>query len=146
MIRARRSAHPSEIVDPGLQGERTYHAWQRTALSFAAAGAVLLQAGADDGRPILEIPGLLGLATAGTVLVCGVARYRTAAAAARAERSAAIPVQVLLTALASTVLGVGALVATVVPQPPERVATLATSADAHGLTFGHPRAPAHRRR
>jgi uncharacterized membrane protein YidH (DUF202 family) len=144
MIRARRRSHPTEIADPGLQGERTYHAWQRTALSFAAAGAMLLQVGADDGRPIFEIPGLFGLATAGTVLVGGVVRYRTAAAAARAERSTAIPIQILLAALASTVLGAGALVATAVSQPPERVVPLPTSADAHDVTSGHPRDPAHR--
>ena len=116
MIRLRRSPHPSEIADPGLQGERTYHAWQRTALSFAAAGALLLQVGADDRRPLLQVLGLFGLATAGAVLVYGVARYRTAAAAARAERATAIGVQILLTALAATVLGAGALLAAT-PEP-----------------------------
>jgi uncharacterized membrane protein YidH (DUF202 family) len=112
MIRLRRSPHPSEIADPGLQGERTYHAWQRTALSFAAAGALLLQIGTEDGRPLVQVPGLFGLATAGAVLAYGAARYRTAAAAARAERATAAGAQILLTTLAAAILGIGALVAT----------------------------------
>jgi hypothetical protein len=62
--------------------------------------------------------------------VYGVARYRTAAAAARAERATAIGVQILLTALAATVLGVGALVTTTVPRPPEPAAPSHPSAGA----------------
>jgi uncharacterized membrane protein YidH (DUF202 family) len=44
-----------EDIDPGLAGERTELAWTRTAVSFAAAGAVLLKYQPAAGVPILVL-------------------------------------------------------------------------------------------
>lgn len=65
-------AHPTEVIDVGLQSERTYLAWQRTALAFAGVGALLLYTGLSRG-PALAIPGGLGCSLA---LSCSLGRDR----------------------------------------------------------------------
>jgi uncharacterized membrane protein YidH (DUF202 family) len=100
---------PSEVADPGGQGERTYLAWQRTALSFAAVGALLVHYGADAQQPVYSALGVFGLAVAAVLLGIAMPRYRHALPAARGERGAAMPLLILLTAVTSGVLSVGAL-------------------------------------
>lgn len=109
MRRRRGTPHPSELADPGGQGERTYLAWHRTGLSFAAVGAALIHVDGQDGQRLSEAIGLFGIA-AGLVLICGAMwRYRHSATAARGERSAAAPLLVLTTAVSAGTLGIGAL-------------------------------------
>jgi uncharacterized membrane protein YidH (DUF202 family) len=47
-----RPEHPAEILDSGMQSERTYLAWQRTGLGFAANGALRLHASPEDHRAL----------------------------------------------------------------------------------------------
>lgn len=59
---------PEGPSDPGLQVERTWLAWGRTALSFVAVGALLMHAGRSGAGPVGVVPGL-------AVVACGVATY-----------------------------------------------------------------------
>ena len=63
------------MIDRGLQAERTRLAWSRTALSFAAVGALLLHSGVTTGDPIRWLPGLIGLSCAAAAYLLGVSRY-----------------------------------------------------------------------
>jgi uncharacterized membrane protein YidH (DUF202 family) len=51
------AAEPDDMedVDPGLAAERTELAWTRTAISFAAVGAVLLRYRPLVGVPVLAL-------------------------------------------------------------------------------------------
>jgi uncharacterized membrane protein YidH (DUF202 family) len=62
-------------MDRGLQAERTRLAWSRTALSFAAVGALLLHNGVTTGDRLHWAPGILGLASAAATYLLGVSRY-----------------------------------------------------------------------
>ena len=63
------------VLDLGLQSERTRLAWSRTALSFAAVGALLLHTGTSMGNRLQELPGLLALCSAAATYLLGVSRY-----------------------------------------------------------------------
>ena len=63
----------------GLQRERTRLAWRRTALSFAAVGALLVRDNLGRGVPA-ELPGIAVLCFAATVYLLGAARSRPRAA------------------------------------------------------------------
>jgi uncharacterized membrane protein YidH (DUF202 family) len=63
------------VLDRGLQAERTRLAWSRTALSFAAVGALLLHNGITTGDRLHWVPGLLGLCSAAATYLLGVVRY-----------------------------------------------------------------------
>jgi len=69
----RRDRQP--VLDRGLQAERTRLAWSRTALSFAAVGALLLHIGTSPGHRLHELPGLLALCSAAATYLLGVGRY-----------------------------------------------------------------------
>ncbi|MGI8768720.1 MAG: DUF202 domain-containing protein, partial [Propionibacteriaceae bacterium] len=58
--------------------ERTRLAWSRTALSFAAVGALLLHIGTSPGHRLQELPGLLALCSAAATYLPGVGRYHAA--------------------------------------------------------------------
>jgi uncharacterized membrane protein YidH (DUF202 family) len=74
--------HPRRAIDAGLQSERTYLAWQRTGLTFAGVGALLLYSTLSYG-PILAAPGALGLLFGALLVARAQWRYRTTVAAAR---------------------------------------------------------------
>ncbi|MBL7493419.1 DUF202 domain-containing protein [Frankia sp. AgB1.9] len=105
-----RPEHPAEILDSGMQSERTYLAWQRTGLGFAANGALLLHA-ALDGRTPLVVPGLIALVV--TALLVGRAqlRYRSTVAAIRLDRSPEDHRALAVTAALTAALCVTGLVA-----------------------------------
>jgi uncharacterized membrane protein YidH (DUF202 family) len=63
------------VLDRGLQAERTRLAWSRTALSFAAVGALLLHSGVTSGDRLRWVPGLIGLSCAAATYLLGVIRY-----------------------------------------------------------------------
>lgn len=73
---------PCEPVDPGLQAERTYLAWQRTGLAFAGVGALLLHSGLSDGT-LLAVPGAGGLLAGALLIIRAQRRYRAISAAVR---------------------------------------------------------------
>jgi uncharacterized membrane protein YidH (DUF202 family) len=100
---------PTDVADPGGQGERTYLSWQRTALSFAALGGALVHYGAEDHRPTYGVLGIFGLAVAAVLLGAAMPRYRFTVSAARGVRRAALAPLILLTTITATLLSVGAL-------------------------------------
>jgi uncharacterized membrane protein YidH (DUF202 family) len=66
---------PRPVLDRGLQAERTRLAWSRTALSFAAVGALLLHNGITTGDRLRWVPGIIGLSCAAATYLLGVVRY-----------------------------------------------------------------------
>jgi uncharacterized membrane protein YidH (DUF202 family) len=117
MSRPPRPEHPADLVDAGLQSERTYLAWQRTGLSFAAAGALLVHAAGGISHPYAAIPGLFGLAAGALILARGLVRYRAIVTAARGEGEAAPAGVVGMVALAATLLTVAGLVIVALTRP-----------------------------
>ncbi|WP_239380983.1 DUF202 domain-containing protein [Frankia sp. CIT1] len=112
-----RLGHPSEIPDPGLQSERTYLAWQRTGLSFAAVGVFLVHESGHVGHPkhleqlshlAVVLPGILGLATGALIMLYGLLRYRQAATAALTGADGmSAPTAVAALAAVATLVAVG---------------------------------------
>lgn len=100
----------ARVADAGLQSERTYLAWQRTGLSFAAIGVLLVHAAGGLRHPVADLPGLFGLAVGAAILLRALLYYSDMIAAARGERTAARPRLVAALAAATTVLGVTGLV------------------------------------
>jgi uncharacterized membrane protein YidH (DUF202 family) len=99
--------HPDEPLDPGMQAERTYLAWQRTGLGLAAVG-VLMMHSAVDGHPPLVVPGGLTLVAAAVLTARAQHRFRSTVALIRAGHS---PVNYRLVALTAGLVGVLCLVA-----------------------------------
>ena len=64
------------MLDRGLQAERTRLAWSRTALAFAAVGALMLHLGMSTGGPLDETPGVIALCSAAATYLLGVGRYQ----------------------------------------------------------------------
>lgn len=88
--------------DPGLQEERTFLAWNRTALAMAVNACLMLRAGMQPGLHKMLIPGVVlgGLALA--LLVVG--RMRRSQVAGR--RETAVPAVLLLATCAAVMLSV----------------------------------------
>jgi uncharacterized membrane protein YidH (DUF202 family) len=101
---------PPRVADPGLQSERTYLAWQRTGLAFAAAGALLVHAAVRTHFLLAYLPGVFGLAVAAFILLRALLRYRSIEAAARGSRDAASPRLAAALAAAAALLGVTGLI------------------------------------
>jgi uncharacterized membrane protein YidH (DUF202 family) len=93
------------VLDRGLQAERTRLAWSRTALSFAAVGALLLHNGITTGDPVRWVPGLVGLSCAAATYLLGVVRYHATNRKVAREQSMT-SVGAVRTATALTVLTV----------------------------------------
>lgn len=117
MTRPPAPEHPADLTDSGLQSERTYLAWQRTGLSFAALGALLVHVAGGVRQPFADLPGLFGLAAGAVILLRGLLRYRVIVAAARGEGQAASPRVIRAVALAAIVLTVGGLVIVATVKP-----------------------------
>ncbi len=100
---------PPRVADPGLQSERTYLAWQRTGLGFAAAGTLLGHAAIRAHNLFAYLPGVFGLVVAAIILLRSLLRYRSIEDAARGRRDAASPRLALALAIATTVLSVTGL-------------------------------------
>jgi uncharacterized membrane protein YidH (DUF202 family) len=94
----------------GLPGERTYLAWQRTGLAFAAVGALLVHAASRLHSPLAYLPGVFGLVMSGAVLLRALVKYRSITAAGPIRRGVASPWTAAGLAAAATVLGVTGLI------------------------------------
>jgi uncharacterized membrane protein YidH (DUF202 family) len=98
--------HPA---DPADATERTYLSWQRTGLAFAALGALLVHATGGTRHPLAAVPGLASLLAGALILLRGLLRYRSLAAAARGSARAASPGLLAGVAAAAAVLGLAML-------------------------------------
>lgn len=99
---------PERVIDVGLQAERTYLAWTRTGLTFAAT-AVLLLRRAALGELWLLVFGVPAAVTAAVILARAQWRYRVTVAKVKQGRSAAAPRLVAAIAAACAVVAVGGL-------------------------------------
>jgi uncharacterized membrane protein YidH (DUF202 family) len=98
-------------VRASLANERTHLAWQRTAMSWGAAGAVTTRYFAEDG--VLRGPTLVGVAmivVAALMWFDGERRYRTADAAIRLGASPRVSVATIRTVAAATTIAIAAAV------------------------------------
>jgi uncharacterized membrane protein YidH (DUF202 family) len=98
-----------EAAEDSLQGERTHLAWQRTGLSFAAVGTLLLHVTGRSWQAA-DALGLFGLAAAAAMLLWTMWRYRRSLGPARSEPGAADPRMIAAVSTAATVLCVAGLV------------------------------------
>ncbi len=101
---------PPRIADPGLQSERTYLAWQRTGLTFAGVGALLVHSATRLHSVLAYLPGAAGLAVAAVILLRALLRYRSIEAAARGRRDAASPRLAAALAVVAALLGITGLI------------------------------------
>jgi putative membrane protein len=99
---------PERVIDVGLQAERTYLAWTRTGLTFAAI-AVLLLRRAALGELWLLVFGVPAAVAAAVILARAQWRYRVTVAKVQQGRSAAAPRVIVATAAASAVVALGGL-------------------------------------
>ncbi len=104
---------PDRIIDAGVQGERTFLAWQRTGLSMAGLGAAIVHFGGAATQHISTATGLFGIAAGALLIALATPRYHHSIEAARGERSAVAPGVPLLATVAAAALAVGALLLTI---------------------------------
>ncbi len=104
----RRGQRP--VLDSGLQAERTRLAWSRTALDFAAVGALLLHTGMSTGHRLQELRGLLGLCYAAVTYLLGVRRYHATPRNVAREQSVTSAGSVRALAALTTLTAIYALV------------------------------------
>lgn len=95
---------PIEIIDPGLQPERTVFAWNRTMVSFLVVSAVFLRWLPHYGVAMILLIAVSSLMAFG-ILLSQRARYRRMALGLKYEKVHADVVAVLMTTLALFALG-----------------------------------------
>lgn len=108
MSRPRPPDRPTQGARRGLQNERTYLAWQRTGLSFAGVGALLLHMAVTNHRPMAYLPAIVGLLIGAVVLGAAILRYRNIGTATAGRAAGPAPF-IGLAAVGSTVLAVCSL-------------------------------------
>jgi uncharacterized membrane protein YidH (DUF202 family) len=64
-----------ELVDPGVQQERTALAWERTAIATMVAGIILARVASDSGLWLVATLGLVHVAIGGFTLIWASRRY-----------------------------------------------------------------------
>jgi uncharacterized membrane protein YidH (DUF202 family) len=96
--------------DPGLQGERTSLAWNRTALAMFVNAVLVLRAGLSTGTHPITAVGIALLGAAGAGAACGAWRRR---ALLHDPTASAPPPAVVLGVALATLLACAAAVASV---------------------------------
>ncbi|MBI1759563.1 MAG: DUF202 domain-containing protein [Actinobacteria bacterium] len=77
----------TELLDPGMQAERTWLAWARTGLTFAANGVLVIRSGlTEHSTPLLGVGVTMTLATA-IFAVIGRRRHHVIVSAVRDNRN-----------------------------------------------------------
>jgi len=99
-----------EVLDRGLQNERTYLSWQRTGLSYAAVGALLLHGSGGRGLSVRLVPGMLALVAAATLMLRAYLHYRGTHHRVRQDLPAVAPRLIAGVAALTAGLALGGLV------------------------------------
>jgi uncharacterized membrane protein YidH (DUF202 family) len=100
----------SEVVDLGLQHERTALAWDRTALALIVVGAFSVQVAGGGIGELAHLPGYLVAGLGAVLLWLGARRYWRRDADLRAGSSPVRPRLIVVTGVAATVMGLTSLV------------------------------------
>jgi uncharacterized membrane protein YidH (DUF202 family) len=100
----------SEVVDLGLQHERTALAWDRTALALIVVGAFSVRVAGGGIGELAHLPGYLVVGLGATLLWLGARRYRHRDVDLRAGTSPVRPRLIVVTGVAATVMGLTSLV------------------------------------
>lgn len=100
----------SEILDPGLQAERTWLAWARTGLSFAANGALVVRSGFEEHNDALLAIGLAMFVATTLFAVVGRQRHHHIVTAVRNHRNPMHYRLLALTAWTTIVAGIGIVI------------------------------------
>jgi uncharacterized membrane protein YidH (DUF202 family) len=105
------AAEPADASrDPGLQGERTSLAWNRTALAMFVNAVLILRSGLSTDTTPITVVGIVLLAAAGAGAACGAWRRR---ALLHDPLATAPPAAVVLGVALATLLACAAAVASV---------------------------------
>lgn len=101
-----------EGVRGSLANERTHLAWQRTAMSWAGAGAVVTRYFSEDGvlRP-RTATGVLMMLIGGLIWIDGSQRYRRAHEAIREGRAPVVPAATIRVVWLATVVVIAVTIA-----------------------------------
>lgn len=106
--RARR-AHADEVLDTGLQHERTALAWDRTALSLMVAGGVLAHAAGEPYLDLRHVPAYVVMGAGAFVMFWASQRYAVREDDLRGEGRAVRPRLIRVVGLVTALLAVSSL-------------------------------------
>jgi uncharacterized membrane protein YidH (DUF202 family) len=99
----------SGVVDLGLQHERTALAWDRTALGLMVVGVFSVRVAGGGVGELVHLPGYLVTGLGAALLWLGARRYRHRDADLRAGASPVRPRLIVLTGVATIVMGLASL-------------------------------------